>query len=152
MVDILDIAKFFLAKEAMTPKKLQKILYYAYSWFLTLENDPEVGLENRLFENNFQAWVHGPVDPEIYAEYKGYGYSLIPRKNSENLDLSEQILKRLDQVWDIYGEFDADELENLTHQESPWINARGDSKPLDICRTPISDADIYDCYAERLMQ
>ena len=30
-----NVAKWFLSKESMTPKKLQKIVYYAYAWFLT---------------------------------------------------------------------------------------------------------------------
>ena len=32
------------------------------------------------FDAQFQAWVHGPVIPEIYSEYKTYGFRDIPKK------------------------------------------------------------------------
>ena len=39
MEDIYDIAKWFLSQSSMTPKKLQKMVYYAYAWFITLMNE-----------------------------------------------------------------------------------------------------------------
>ena len=53
----------------MTHKKLQKLCYYAYSWFIYMENDDIENIENRLFEEKFQAWVHGPVNYELYLKY-----------------------------------------------------------------------------------
>lgn len=35
----LIVANWFLTKESMTPKKVQKLVYYAYSWYLTLMNE-----------------------------------------------------------------------------------------------------------------
>ena len=59
-------------KEPMTPKRLQKLLYFCYSYYLAAFNESADKIENRLFKNNFQAWIHGPVLPEIYQEYKKY--------------------------------------------------------------------------------
>lgn len=78
-----DLANWFLAHESMTPKKLQKMLYYAYAWTLTLTNEKEDDLSNKLFSDKFEAWVHGPVIPEIYQAYKEYGYTNIPKCESE---------------------------------------------------------------------
>ena len=61
------VANFYLSKQSMSPKKLQKILYYAYAWTLALLNDDEEHLNNRLFDSKFEAWVHGPVLPEVFA-------------------------------------------------------------------------------------
>lgn len=66
LVDIKSVSE-------MTPKKLQKMLYYCYSWHLALtaENeDTEEILSSRLFDATFEAWAHGPVIPEVYNAYK----------------------------------------------------------------------------------
>lgn len=62
-----DIANWFLVHDAMTPKKLQKILYYTYAWGLVFFNDSSDTIDNREFNGTFEAWVHGPVDTEVYA-------------------------------------------------------------------------------------
>ncbi len=33
------IANYFLTKSKLTPKKIQKLVYYAYSWFIALNNN-----------------------------------------------------------------------------------------------------------------
>jgi hypothetical protein len=63
---ILDIACWFLHKEAMSHRKLQKLCYYAQAWFFTLENI-------RLTDAIFEAWIHGPVSPSLYQHFKKYG-------------------------------------------------------------------------------
>lgn len=39
MYAVTDIVNFFLSRSSMSPKKLQKLLYYAYAWTLSLLND-----------------------------------------------------------------------------------------------------------------
>ena len=72
---VLDVAQWFLAKEPMTHKKLQKLCYYAQAWHLALLNEP-------LFNENVEAWIHGPVIPALYAKYADYGWSDIPTRES----------------------------------------------------------------------
>lgn len=144
-----DVISWFLARNSMSPKKLQKLLYYAYSWTLTLENEDENELNNRLFEEGFEAWVHGPVIPRIYREYRHLGYREIEQETDTPV-FQEDIESILNQVWDVYGDFTGDELESITHQESPWRNAREGFKPLDRCNEEIKDKDIFECYGERL--
>ncbi|WP_404469402.1 Panacea domain-containing protein [Sutcliffiella horikoshii] len=131
------IAKAFLNMEPMSPKKLQKMCYYAYVWYLTLRND-------RLFENNFQAWIHGPVDPTLYTEYKEHGWKDIPQEDTLPLEIQErpEIFEFLEEVFASYGHLNGDELEYLTHNQAPWLEAREGLDPYESSRNPINDETI----------
>lgn len=117
-----DIAKFFLSKESMTHKKLQKLVYYAYSWVLIFHNNKEEKkIENKLFKSRIEAWTHGPVIPELYQEYKEFGWSLIPKINNFSFEENHpDVIKLLEKVYKTYKKYDADELEAMTHLETPW--------------------------------
>lgn len=139
------VAKWLLSKQSMTPKKLQKMLYYAYAWTLVNFNENSNQLNNRLFDDKFEAWVHGPVIPSIYHKYAEYGFNDIPQQECD-IKFSDDVTDVLDQVVIEYGKYNGNELESITHQETPWIEARGDSKPLDICTTELSDETIFSYY------
>ncbi len=114
-MEIFEVANAFLSIASMTPKKLQKLCYYAQGWCAGLTGE-------RLFNNELQAWIHGPVSPELYDKYRGYGYNKIPKIDTE---IANKKLKGIvEQIYRIYGKLDGDELEQLTHQEKPWTNAR----------------------------
>ena len=70
MFSVFSVADFFLARASMSPKKLQKLVYYAYAWTLALLNETIDDLHFRLFHNKIEAWVHGPVVPDLYQQYK----------------------------------------------------------------------------------
>jgi putative zinc finger/helix-turn-helix YgiT family protein len=100
---LLNTAKFFLFKideeagDVITPLKLQKLVYYAQAWFTAYFGKP-------LVTENCQAWIHGPVFPELYNYFKDKGYSPIPKVF--NLDMSvfnddEKYI--LETVWKVYG-------------------------------------------------
>lgn len=147
---VFDVADWFLGKDSMSPKKLQKIVYYAYAWVLTLMNESENDLDIKLFDSRIEAWVHGPVIPELYHKYKRNGGSIIPQK-SDVPNFEEDIKDILDQVWEVYGGYTGNQLESITHQESPWIEARGNCSPVEICTNEITDKSIYRCYVERVV-
>lgn len=122
-ISIHDVASTFLSFELMTHKKLQKLCYYAQAWHLALMNEP-------LFNDRFEAWIHGPVCPSLYDSYKGYGWQNIeqcevPHKIKQN----NEIYEFLKQIYRIYGDLDGNELELLTRMEQPWRLARGGLKP-----------------------
>ena len=141
----------------MTPKKLQKMLSYCYSWHLTLtaenETDEEI-LSSRLFDAYFEAWAHGPVIPEVYSKYKKNKFSVI-EKSEFDIDvksvLNEDEIDSINQVVEVYGDFNGNQLESISHSEDPWISARGDAKPLDICNNKIEDNIIYSFYSSKLV-
>lgn len=147
-----DVVQWFLSKGSMSPKKLQKLLYYAYSWTLTLTNESIDDLRNKLFEENFEAWVHGPVIPEVYQRFKHYGYADIVLDEVHNVKFDEDIENILNQVWDVYGGYSGNELESITHQEKPWLIARNGLPVLEPSRNKISDVDIFSYYLKEMMQ
>lgn len=115
--DIFDLANWFLAKEPMTHKKLQKLCYYAVAWGWALMNKPIVK------DSDFEAWVHGPVSKPLYDKYKGSGWNNI-KKEKESPKFPSDIEELLKSVWDTYGDKDGNELEALSHSEKPWKEAR----------------------------
>lgn len=114
---IQDLAKWFLAKEPMTHKKLQKLCYYAVAWGWALMDKPIVK------DGDFEAWVHGPVSEVLYQTYKEYGWNNI-KKEEKAPEFSSDIEELLNSVWETYGNKDGNELEALSHSEKPWKEAR----------------------------
>ena len=130
MNSILDVAKWFLAKEKMTHKKLQKLCYYAQAWSYAIQPEP---LTNAVFE----AWVHGPVCREIYEQYRDYGFDYIPQvENPPVFSPDEEDF--LGSVWLTYGANTANALEALTHTELPWQTARAGLRPDEPSNRPIA--------------
>lgn len=114
--------------EALTPMKLQKLVYFAHGWHLALKKEP-------LVSEPVEAWPFGPVFPVLYHEFKHYGDSPICEPATD-LDpdgmvwewttpaISENdTYKRtlLEKIWNVYGDYSAIQLSNLTHTPgSPW--------------------------------
>lgn len=147
-MDILDVAKYFLTKvdrteDSITHLKLQKLCYYAQAWHLTIKNEP-------LCENEyFEAWANGPVNYRVWTEYKHYGSNSIDYPEDFNpLVIEKDKRDFLDEIWDLYGKFTAKYLSELTHQEDPWIEARGNAGPGDKCRTIINEESMKRYYGK----
>ncbi|MEK3992773.1 MULTISPECIES: Panacea domain-containing protein [Robertmurraya] len=120
-----DVANYFISLSvpstplAITPLKLQKLVYYAQGWYMAFKGEP-------LFHEDIKAWDHGPVVPELYFDYRHLGYLTIHHKPFENKVNGKRIFTKpqldiLDAVWEAYGEYDGKYLEELTHQEDPWL-------------------------------
>ncbi|WP_373263577.1 Panacea domain-containing protein [Hungatella hathewayi] len=132
--DIFDLAHAFLCIDSMTHKKLQKLCYYAKAWYLAIN-------DTNLIPEPFEAWVHGAVQPELYQEYKIYGFGYIPLyKNTQSIP--EEFLTFAKEIYDSYGDLSGDELEQLNHSEMPWKKARKDLKPWQGCNTIIDEDDM----------
>lgn len=135
-----QIANWFLSKESMSHKKLQKMCYYAYCWNWVLNGE-------RLFPEQFQAWVHGPVCPQLYKKYRGNGWKDLPMFTGD-LIIPEEVENVLDEVMYAYGHLNGNQLETLTHQEQPWLEAREGVGPLDASVTVLNDTTIRDYYTQ----
>lgn len=141
-----DIANWFIKKFAesgdfVTHLKVQKLLYYSEAWSQVI-NDEE------LFDGQIQAWAHGPVVPEVFHEFKQHGWNSLPIPE-EIPKFSEKTESILNQVIDTYGELPAKTLENMTHEDEPWIQARGDIQPEERCEAPIPKEKIKDFFREK---
>ncbi|WP_208811854.1 Panacea domain-containing protein [Paenibacillus brasilensis] len=143
---VFDVAKAFLNLEPMTPKKLQKLCFYAYSWYMVFyEGD-------KLFDGEFEAWIHGPVNPELYREYRKYGFNEIPQEDvlPDEISNNPRLVEFLEHIHQTYGHLDGDQLEYLTHQEDPWLNARKNLKPYEPSNNVLDDDDIIEYYRGEL--
>ena len=145
---VFDVADWFLGKDSMSPKKLQKLVYYAYAWVLTLMNENEDDLDVKLFDSRIEAWIHGPLIPELYHKYRG---EIVIPKKSNVPDFEKDIKDILEQVWDVYGIYTGNQLESIAHNESPWIEARGNCSPVNVCTNEITNRSIYRYYIERVV-
>ena len=139
-VTIYDVADWFLSKESMTPKKLQKLCYYYKAWGLALYD------EDLLPDYEFEAWVHGPVNPELYSMFKGYLWKDIPMTNDNSRYFSEKEIELLESIWYTYGELTANAIEALTHTEEPWRRARGNLDEFASCNNIISHDSMKSFY------
>lgn len=106
----------------VSPLMLQKLLYYTQGVSLALNHEP-------IFEEDCQAWVHGPVYPTVYQLFKGFSFNPIDDqryaiiKNIQNvLSVSQQNVVHL--VANTFGIYGAKSLEKLTHKEKPWLLSR----------------------------
>lgn len=113
---IFDVAEWFLQKKPMTHKKIQKMCFYAQAWSYALLDEP-------LTDSDFQAWIHGPVSPDLYQKYKGNGWKDIQPENTV-LKFDKKAIDLLESVYLTYGDISGNELEALTHNELPWQKAR----------------------------
>lgn len=151
MFTVHDIAHWFLKnKKGITNKKLQKLAYYAYSWYLVLNNENTDNITIRFFENKFEAWMHGAVYPELHTMYKKYGSGAIPVYEGSLPEFTENDLNILNQVLAVYGGFTGHELESICLQESPWQTARKSLPEHKPSHEPITDKAIFDYYSARL--
>ena len=99
-------------KGSLSPLKLQKLLYYAQGWHMAQHG-------GELFPEDLEAWDHGPVCPEVYHAFKGFGYKPIPAQTPEVA--MPQFADFIAKIWTAYGPYSAKALEDMTHQELPWL-------------------------------
>lgn len=128
-----NIADYLISKadaeagDNVTHLKVQKLAYYAQAWYLALR-------DAQLFENDFEAWVHGPVARELYDRLQGNGWNPLSAEHmvtAPTEELEAEIVSFLDEIWDVYGQYTAKALEDLTHQEAPWLEAREGLSPIE---------------------
>lgn len=117
-----DVARYIVgffqeAGDPVTNLKLQKLLYYVQGWCLALTG-------SAAFDDRFEAWVHGPVQPGVYGEYKRNRWhpicDVVSRPEIEGV-----LVDVIGEVLEAYGGETGYQLEMRTHLESPWIEARG---------------------------
>jgi uncharacterized phage-associated protein len=142
MASVFDVAQYILTKqETMTAMKLQKLCYYAQAWSLVWDEAP-------LFQEDIQAWVNGPVIPDLYAAHKGM-YSVtqesFPQGKADQLPTNQR--ETIDKIIEFYGQYNPQQLSSLTHQEQPWVTARQGLYPTERGCSPISHASMMEYYS-----
>jgi len=120
--------------------KLQKLLYYSQAWHLAL-------FKTHLFEEEIEAWVHGPVVPQVFRLYRDCKWNPIAYPG---ISSKPAYVPHLEEVWRVYGNFRAFDLERLTHSEDPWKIARAGLPPDASSNKIISKPSMQEYYSSRL--
>jgi len=126
----------------LTHLKLQKLCYYAQAWWLAL-NDEE------LIAEDFQAWVHGPVLASQYQRFREYKWRPLDVEVTRP-SLRKEVREHLDEIMDVFGVENAVALERMTHEELPWLEARGNIPLHEACRNIISKNTMRSYYSDLL--
>ena len=137
-----DVAAYILRKLGrMTAMKLQKLAYYSQAWSLVWDERP-------LFRDRVEAWVNGPVVPNLYAVHRGlFDVKSWPKGNPENLSNVQR--ETVDAVLEFYGDKSSQWLSELTHSEDPWKDARQGLSPMQHGENEITHASMPASYGSR---
>ena len=122
-----DIAAWILAGvdrdagDSITHLKLQKLIYYVQAWSIALRDKP-------LFDEDMQAWAHGPVAETVFHEYRDQGWDAIPAPKAVP-KIEDEDAEHIREGGEGESEDSAKHLERMTHSEAPWICARNGLPP-----------------------
>lgn len=145
----IDVATWFLnrqdleAGDPITHLKLQKLVYYAQAWCLAVLNEP-------LFDEDLEAWAHGPVARSLYDTYSGTKWNPIEPPGGDEAPFSEEQVDVLQEVAEAYGRYASKRLEAMTHNEEPWLEARGNLPPEERSNAKISKETMARFYSDLL--
>ena len=130
----IEVAEYFLYKaqqdeELISNMKLQKLLYYAQGFHLAIFDQP-------LFSDEIERWTHGPAVTSVYRKYKKHRARPIAYPKDFQLEvIDKKVADLLDEVYEVYGQFSAGALRNMTHKDPPWLETDpGDAISLDLMK------------------
>jgi uncharacterized phage-associated protein len=142
ITSVKDVSKIVIQKATgpISNLKLQKLLYYVQGWSLAL-------YDRLAFHEEIQAWVHGPVVPAAFYEYKHYRWNPIDVP-TEAVEIPEDESAHIAEVLSVYGIFTATKLERISHEESPWKDARAGLEPTATSRAIITPASMKEYFSQ----
>jgi uncharacterized phage-associated protein len=113
--------------------RLQKLLYYVQAWSLANRGRP-------MFPERIEAWAHGPVVRDLFKTFTTYGDRPILPEDvvCQEIDLDEDDRAFIAGVWESFKDYSSTSLRRMTHEESPWIEARKGFGPGDSCSNEIT--------------
>jgi uncharacterized phage-associated protein len=154
-IDSYELSQTILNKiGGVSHLKLQKLIYYIEAWHLAILDEP-------LINDEFEAWLHGPVIRSIYAKYVGNGFNMydglsFDKGQAEEHSAAIEAKLHADQnelISDVlaeYGDKSDYHLECLTHSEEPWIEARKGVAQGEASRNIISKETMKRFYAQNI--
>ena len=103
--------------EDITQLMLQKMLYYVQSLYWLY-------YKKFIFDEDCEAWIHGPVYRIIYDLYKDYHYDSLEESYVLKPELTTDAKSIADIVIKYFGCYSGRILEKITHIETPWLKTR----------------------------
>jgi len=149
---IIKLINYFILKsneswDSITQLKLQKLLYYSQAWYLAIN-------WKELFKEDFQAWVHWPVLRSVYDNFKDkkpWDWINYEVNKAEVISaLSSNEITFLEDLCTEYLGCTWFELEQMTHNEDPWIIARNGTPVDERSENIINKSTILDYYKQHL--
>ncbi len=123
--------QFRFGGEKLTNMKLQKLMYYAQGYHLAAFGE-------RLFDDDIESWMYGPVVPSVYDYYAKYEANPLPSEEC-GIKMNRYAEALFNYVYYFFRNFSAVGLMNRTHTESPWKEAlphnRGTKIPSESIKT-----------------
>lgn len=145
MENLIHVARYIYDNiSSNTDKKVQKITYYAYCWYILKNNKNKNNITKKLFEQYPEAWIHGPVFYDLYQEMSYNRDNFLSIK----INLQEETKSFLNQIIEIYGKYTGNQLEAMTHNETPWQEAREGLSASVGSRRRIKDEVIFSYFSE----
>jgi uncharacterized phage-associated protein len=125
MLSCFDVANYFIElanrnSSDISNSKLQKLVYYSQSWHLAIH-------DIALFEEDFEAWIHGPVIPILFQKYQVFNWE--PIREIAHPTIPIEPANFLAEIAAEYFDCDNYELEKMTRSELPWNLARANLPP-----------------------
>lgn len=127
----ITLAKYLLTKGIESSLKIQKMLFFFH--VEELSNKLNYGFFKP--NNNFQAWIYGPVNVEsFFFMYRYFNHE----EEKEIFYLEKDQVIELDNIYgklfDKYSKYSDSELIEYSRKNKSWINARGDLGTDEICK------------------
>ena len=149
MFNLWSIAYYILQKcGKMSTFKLHKLLYYCQAWYMAWNNG------RPLFQEDFEAWVNGPVIRELFNSHKGM-YDIdektikIQYVNDINNNIDTETKEQINRILFFYNKKSSLSLVSKSHSELPWQKARKGINSLDLSDNIINKKDIYEYYKDK---
>lgn len=155
-IDSKTLAAYILCKYGkMSHLKLQKLVYLVEGYHLAYFQGKSI------VEDDFEAWAHGPVSRTLYNEFKEYSilYGDIKYETDKGEKLPIDIIQEklfssqielIDEVIELYIKETGITLEGITHQQTPWVMARGNLAPYEKCNNIIDKKQMQEYFSKLL--
>lgn len=136
--------------------KVQKLLYYIQGYHLAYFDEPVI-------EDDFEAWVHGPVSRRLFDRLKDksllhwevdYVQNPTEERPIEEIireKLTADQIELIDEVLAMLWEYQGIVLEQMTHAEKPWQDARRGFDPGEKCENIIDREKIKEFFRPRVV-
>lgn len=123
----------------LTPLKLQKGLYFLYSYYGALFNESQeegsleedFNMPGELFPADFEAWTYGPVIRSVYHSYKEGNYGSDAVVSEEVEEITEEYPKAIHFIKDMFTQVNSLSdftLVDRSHEDEAWKNAYSKGK------------------------
>lgn len=133
LLDSIAVSNWFikislLEGKEITIMKTQRLLYFSHAWCLAIYDVP-------LLNEKVQAWVYGPVFPNVYDYGREYGsqplnnylgafYLPVPM-----VDKNDSRVPLLQKIWNVYGGYSHCQLLRIANENGdPWKETRNKEK------------------------